>query len=89
MDFEWDPAKASGNVAKHGVSFDEAAEVFGDQLSSTFRDPDHSITEERFVIFGCTRQGRHLVVGFTEGGARIRIITARPMTPTERSAYER
>ncbi|WKZ12925.1 MAG: BrnT family toxin [Gammaproteobacteria bacterium] len=88
MEFEWDPEKSATNLAKHGVSFEEATEVFGDELSSTISDPDHSESEERFVIFGCTREARHLVVGFTERGAKIRIITARPMTPRERNAYE-
>ena len=88
MDFEWDVEKATANQCKHGVSFEEATEVFGDPLSSTVPDPDHSFEEERLVAFGCTMQGRYLVVGFTEGGARIRVVTARPMTPRERNAYE-
>jgi uncharacterized protein len=88
MEFEWDPGKAVANLSKHGVSFEEASEVFGDELSWTVPDPDHSVDEERFVVFGCGRQGRHLVVGFTERGDRIRVITARPMTPRERAVYE-
>jgi uncharacterized DUF497 family protein len=88
MDFEWDPGKAADNQSKHDVSFEEAAEVFGDILSSAAPDPDHSVGEERFVIFGRTGQGRYLVVGFAERNGRIRIITARPMTRRERSAYE-
>ena len=88
MDFEWDVEKATANQCKHGVSFEEATEVFGDPLSSTVPDPDHSFEEERFVAFGCTMQGRYLVVGFTESGARIPVVTARPMTPRERNAYE-
>jgi Ribonuclease toxin, BrnT, of type II toxin-antitoxin system len=42
MEFEWDPDKASRNLAKHGVSFQEAATVFGDALAVTYFDPDHS-----------------------------------------------
>lgn len=52
MKFEWDPAKAAENLAKHGVSFEEAATVFRDALSVTGLDPDHSIEEERLVVFG-------------------------------------
>ena len=52
MRFEWDPAKAAENLAKHGVSFQEAATVFRDPLSATGSDPDHSSDEERFVTFG-------------------------------------
>lgn len=50
MRFEWDVSKAVANLAKHGVSFEEAATVFGDPLSDTFDDPDHSAEEHRFVI---------------------------------------
>lgn len=42
MEFDWDERKASANVKKHGVSFQEAATVFGDPLAITFSDPDHS-----------------------------------------------
>lgn len=62
MEFEWDKEKARLNERKHGVSFFEAREVFGDELSSTVRDPDHSVEEERFLIFGLSASGRHLVV---------------------------
>jgi len=88
MDFEWDPDKARKNEAKHGVSFTEASEVFGDILSSTALDPDNSDTEERFVIFGKSTKNRHLVVSFTERDARIRIISARMMKRREIAAYE-
>jgi hypothetical protein len=88
MDFEWDAAKARANRRKHGVSFEEAADVFGDEHSSTVFDPDHSVGEGRHIIFGKSSAGKHLVVAFTERGARIRIISARVMTPRERRAYE-
>ena len=88
MDFEWDPDKARKNEAKHGVSFTEASEVFGDILSSTAQDPDHSESEERFVIFGKSTKDRHLVVSFTDRGGKIRIISARTMKRREIAAYE-
>lgn len=88
MDFEWDRNKAQGNESKHGVSFEEATEVFADDYSSVVADPDHSIEENRFVIFGKTFGDRFLVVAFTERDGRIRIISARPMTRPERKAYE-
>ncbi|MGH2779907.1 MAG: BrnT family toxin [Thermoleophilaceae bacterium] len=47
--FEWDPAKAEANERKHGVSFEEAATVFGDPLSAILPDPDHSEEEDRFL----------------------------------------
>lgn len=88
MDFEWDPEKARRNRRLHGVSFAEAAEVFGDELSSTVPDPDHSEGEERYLTFGQARPGRYLVVAYTERGGRIRLISARKMTRRERKAYE-
>ena len=88
MDFEWDEEKAQGNLAKHGVSFTEATEVFGDDLSATVADPDRSAGDQRFVIFGQSLGGRHLVVAFAERGGRLRLISARQMTRRERKAYE-
>ena len=88
MKFEWDPSKAAENVAKHGVRFEEAATVFRDTLSVTGLDPDHSIDEERLVIFGVSTSDRLLVVAHTERGDTIRIISARTTTPTERKIYE-
>ena len=88
MKFEWDPAKAAANLAKHGVSFEEAATVFRDTLSATGLDPDHSVDEDRFVIFGVSTSGRLLVVAHTERGDTIRVISARPATPGERKIYE-
>ena len=88
MRFEWDPEKASENLSKHGVSFEEAATVFRDPLSATGPDPDHSAGEERFVTFGVSTNGRLLVVGHIEHGDIIRIITARPAIPGERKLYE-
>ncbi len=69
MHFEWDPAKAAENLAKHGVSFQEAATVFRDALSATGSDPDHSFGEERFVTFGISTAGRLLAVAHTDRDA--------------------
>ena len=88
MKYEWHAAKAAENLAKHGVSFEEAATVFRDTLSVTGSDPDHSLDEERFVIFGASTSGRLLVVAHTERGERIRIISARTAESSERKLYE-
>jgi len=88
MDFEWDPHKAQLNKAKHKVSFPEACEVFADNLSSSVNDPDHSIEEDRYLIFGKSYNEKYLVVSYTERNERIRIISARQLTPRERIAYE-
>jgi uncharacterized DUF497 family protein len=88
MEFEWDGAKASANARKHGVSFQEAATVFGDPLAITFTDPDHSEQEQRFLTFGMSRLNRLLIVAHTERSRKTRIINARPMTRYERAIYE-
>lgn len=77
MDFEWDPSKALYNLEKHGVSFPEATEVFGDAFSFAVVDPDHSETEARFLLFGRSRRGRFVVISFTDRGGKIRLISAR------------
>ena len=76
MRFEWDAAKATANLHKHAVSFDEAATVFGDDLSATARDPDHSRGELRLLTFGMSSAGRVLVVSHTDRGSTVRIISA-------------
>lgn len=88
MEFEWDTRKAAANLKKHGVSFQEAATVFGDTMAITYPDPDHSESENRSITFGMSRDGRLLVVAHTERGIKIRIITARSMTMHERKIYE-
>ena len=88
MEFEWDEKKAAANERKHGISFHEAATVFGDQLANTFSDPDHSKDECRFITFGLSRFDRLLVVSHTEREPRLRIISARLATRTERRIYE-
>lgn len=86
--FEWDEDKASRNLAKHGVSFEEASTIFSDPLELTIPDPLHSEDEDRFVSLGESSKQHLLVVVFTERGDRIRIISARKATRGERTKYE-
>jgi len=86
--FQWDEAKARINLAKHGVSFEEATTVFGDPLSLTIPDPAHSLVEERMIVLGCSHRRRLLVVVHTERGDSIRIISARCASKRERKTYE-
>ena len=88
MEFEIDPAKAAINVKKHKVSFEEAASVFGDPMAYTFADPDHSIGEERWLIFGQSRMARILAIIYTHRRGKYRIISARLATRHERKTYE-
>jgi uncharacterized protein len=87
-EFEWDTEKAESNLRKHGVSFEEAATVFFDSLSLTIPDPLHSSEENRFVTIGLSDRQRQVVVAHAERGNRIRIISARLPTPSERKNYE-
>ena len=85
---QWDPRKAWINLRKHKVSFEEAASVFDDKLSVTKSDPDHSITENRFLTLGLSFRHRPVLVAHTEDPDEIRIISARLPTRSERYAYE-
>jgi hypothetical protein len=88
LGFEWDPRKAARNLAKHGVSLEEAATVFGDALGRIASDPRHSVEEKRFVLLGLSRGRRLLAVMFAERGEAVRLISARPATRRERREYE-
>ncbi len=87
-EFEWDLVKAAANLEKHGISFAEAVTVFFDPLSMTIPDPLHSQAENRFIITGLSYQRRQLIVVHSDRGDRIRIISARLATPSERKKYE-
>jgi uncharacterized protein len=88
MQFDWNPDKARANLAKHQVSFQEAATVFRDPLSITFPDPNHSIGEKRWVVIGQSKNGRLLFVSHTDRDDLTRIISAREVTRRERLIYE-
>ena len=88
MRFEWDQEKAEGNLKKHGVSFEEAATVWDDLFNVELIDHDHSTEEQRFLMVGESAEGRFLIISFTERGNKVRIISARQLTPRERRVYE-
>ena len=88
MQLEWDAEKARRNLTKHGVSFDEAATVFSDPLAVTIHDPDHSQQEQRFLTTGLSKRRRLMIVAHTDREGRVRIISAREVTASERSQYE-
>lgn len=87
MDYEWDPAKASANRRKHGISFADAALSLEDPRALTLPDPDAS-GEERFVCLASDPAGRVLVTVFTPRGRVTRIISARKASRSERRTYE-
>jgi uncharacterized DUF497 family protein len=86
--FDWDDAKSRINQGKHGVSFAEAATVFGDPLSVLIPDVFHSEDEERFTLLGQSQRQRLLVVVHTEREGVIRLISARLATAKEKRDYE-
>jgi len=85
--FEWDDNKARTNIQKHGVTFEEAAEVFFDPFHQT-GDASVEDAEERDFIIGYTFSQRLLLAVYTERADRTRIISARPATRAERIVYE-
>jgi uncharacterized protein len=87
MEYEWDPAKATTNLQKHGISFADAVAVFSDELALTVADD--FTDEERFLTLGTDAFGQLLIVSFTwRGDHTIRLISARKATRTERRQYE-
>ncbi|MGA2798804.1 MAG: BrnT family toxin [Thermoguttaceae bacterium] len=90
LTFEWDRKKASSNIRKHKVSFEEAITVFDNPIALIFDDEKYSTDAEiREIIIGHSIQNRLLLVSFTERGKDvIRIISARPATKKENMNYE-
>ncbi|MFH1908124.1 MAG: BrnT family toxin [Chloroflexota bacterium] len=87
MEFEWDENKARLNIQKHGVTFEEAAEVFFDPFYQT-GDASVDDGEERDFIIGYTFSQQLLLAVYTVRGTRTRIVSARPATRAERKVYE-
>jgi uncharacterized DUF497 family protein len=90
MKFEWDPPKASANLKKHHVSFEEAKSVFYDEFAVQFFDEEHSSDEERFLMLGMSSGAKLLIVFHCERehGGVIRIISARKATKRESAFYQ-
>ena len=87
--FEWHPSKATANLKKHQVSFEEAQTVFYDEFAVQFFDEAHSADEVRFLMLGMSVQSKLLLVCHCEreGGDIIRIISARKATKRESAFY--
>jgi uncharacterized protein len=85
-DFEWEEIKAAANLAKHGVSFEEASTVFADPCYILRVDETHP---DRFFAIGMSGLVRLLMVVHVERGPRVRLVSARNATTTEAKVYER
>jgi uncharacterized DUF497 family protein len=89
--FVWDEVKNQQNIRKHGISFEEARSAFFDENARVAHDPEHSDSEDRFVLLGIGRRLRLLLVChcYREGEDQIRIISARKATKKESGQYWR
>lgn len=89
--FEWDKSKEKANIKKHGVSFDKARAAFYDEHAIQYFDPDHSDSEDRFILLGISFRLRILVVChcFRESETVVRIISARKADRDEEDEYWR
>ena len=89
--FDWDEHKNILNQKKHGISFDEAKTVFGDETAILFDDPVHSEREERFLLLGMSKEVNVCIVChcYRESDTVIRIISARKATKKEKERYVR
>lgn len=93
LDTTWDSPKAQSNIAKHGVTFVQAATVLLDTMALTTFDAAHSESEERWFTLGLARDGKLLAVSHTyqhtsPARVQVRIISAREATRRERQQYE-
>ncbi len=91
IQFEWDDQKNKSNERKHGVSFEDARTVFNDENAIEYFDPDHSVTEDRYILLGLSLKINVLVVChcFRQSDEVIRIISARKADKTEEFEYWR
>lgn len=89
MTFCWDENKATANVKKHGITFEEAKGVFYDEDARLITDPDHSAEEDCFIIIGLSGSARVLVVAhcYRQEDSIIRIISARKAVKIEEKQY--
>ena len=90
LKFDWDKSKATKNLVKHKVSFKEAQSVFDDDFARLIPDPDHSESEERFILLGLSCSLRVLVVVhcYKDEENIIRLISARKATKPESKIYK-
>ena len=86
--FEWDEGNATKNWEGHEVTQAECEQVFFNRPLLVNRDKRHSLAEPRFYTLGKTDADRWLFIAFTIRAKKVRVISARDMTPRERKRYE-
>ncbi len=85
MKFEWDENKRKLNLAKHGIDFKDAHQIF-EGITFTFEDDRYNYGEERYITIGMLR-GTVVVVAHTESDDMIRLISIRRATKHEQKLY--
>jgi len=88
MEFEWDENKNNSNKEKHGISFEEAKEVFNDDERITYEDTRNDYGEVRYIVIGYILKGMITLV-YTVRGLAYRIISARSANRKERKKYNK
>ena len=88
MKFEWDPDKEQANIAKHGISFDEAAEALSGFTIERV-DDRFDYGEVRDITLGMTNNLVVVVVVHTDRAGVCRIISARHANRAERKVYDK
>jgi uncharacterized DUF497 family protein len=88
LQFEWDEHKAALNLAKHGVSFLRAAEIFANEMLEKI-DGREDYGELRFIALGCVEAEVYRVVYTWRGEWVVRLISARKANRHERETYYR
>ena len=87
-EFDWDGGNAEKNWLRHRVSQSESEQIFFNRPLVLAADDDHSTDELRWYALGSTDAGRLLFVAYTLREEKVRVISARDMTPRERKDYE-
>ena len=85
--FEWDARRAAVNRRQHGIDLADAAAVFEDERALTLEDEISAVDEQRILTLGRDALSRVIVVAYAWRGARVRLLSARAATPSERRQY--
>lgn len=88
-EFLWDSGNRDKNLIRHDVHWQECEEAFFDEAKKIHPDPQHSRTEERYILLGKTFVGRLLFIIFTIRDKKIRVISARNLNKKELYLYEK
>lgn len=88
LEFDWNDEKAKINLQKHEVSFEETMTVWDDEFAAFLHDPNHSDIEDRYLLIGFSAKNNLLFVSFTETEDKIRLISSRKATKSERKRHE-